>query len=424
MGILDRFKKLLKTTDDVKEVRDRIRMSPAEPSLHQRLAERLAKRGEYSDAISEYYTASSLFEKGGFGARATAVLKQCLKLDPTNLETVKKLMDSLVANGLSGDAVFEFQKVLGGKDVFISTQQREEFIDFSLRILGDIPEIHIFIIKDCMKNRNIMGVASSVEKAIPNVKSPRQLDNFLSVIEEITKKKDNPLYIWEVCGLSLLSYGHREKGFQMIQKIEEAGPGKETSGIVSKVKDYFGTVEEEHTFPKNFSSVEKYLSEKVVSEETERIEKEEEEADQGKVERAEDIEAVLDQLREKVEDEIGEEDLNARYNLGIAFKEMGLFEDAIREFTLSKEEESLYLSSLLMLKDCYEKMERFDEGLTLIDELLSDEGLEERARIDILYQKGVLLEKMGDEDGSIGVYRQVYEIDEGYKNVSEKIKDH
>jgi tetratricopeptide (TPR) repeat protein len=262
-----------------------------------------------------------------------------------------------------------------------------------------------------------------VEKAIPNVKSSRQLDNFLSVIEEITKKKDNPLFIWEVCALSLLSYGHREKGFQMIQKIEEAGPGKETSGIVSKVRDYFGTVEEEHSFPKNFSSVEKFLSEKIVSEETERIEKEKEEADQGKVERAEDIEAVLDQLREKVEDEIGEEDLNARYNLGIAFKEMGLFEDAIREFALSKEEESLYLSSLLMLKDCYEKMERFVECLTLIDELLGDEALEERVRIEILYQKGGLLEKMGDEDGSRGVYRQVYEIDEGYKNVSEKIKD-
>ncbi|RMG59674.1 MAG: hypothetical protein D6713_04810, partial [Deltaproteobacteria bacterium] len=78
MSILDKFKKAFSQKDELKELREKIKTNPENPSLHQRLAERLVKRGEYSEAINEYYTAASLFDKSGFGLKAIAVLRQCL----------------------------------------------------------------------------------------------------------------------------------------------------------------------------------------------------------------------------------------------------------------------------------------------------------------------------------------------------------
>jgi len=421
LGIFDKIKQYITVTDDVKEIRDRIRRSPNDPALHQKLAERLAKKGEYSDAIAEYYTAASLFEKGGFGSRAVAVLRQCLKIDPTNLETVKKVMEGLVENGLTGDAIFEFQKVMTNNDFFPNPQSREEFVNYSLKKLGEIPEIHIFIIRDYMKNRNRIGIVSSIEKTVPQIKTNKQLSTFVTFIEGIVRDLDDPEYIEEVFALSLLSSGFREKGMAMLDKIEGTDPGEETREIIGIVREYFSSVESDSSFPRTFSSVKQYLEEReersLEEKETAEVEAEEE----GKTEKKEDLEAVLDKLREKVEEEIGEEDLNARYNLGIAFKEMGLFEDALREFSVSKGEESLYFSSTLMLKECYEGLGRYEEAMGLLDELVEHEGLEEKVRLDIMYQKGLILEKQGDLEKARVQFGKVYEIDENFRDVSERV---
>jgi len=421
LGIFDKLKQYISVTDDVKEIRDRIKHSPNDPALHQKLAERLAKKGEYSDAITEYYTAASLFEKGGFGSRAVAVLKQCLKIDPTNLETVKKVMEGLVENGLTGDAIFEFQKVMANKDFFPNPQLRDEFVDYSLKNLGDIPEIHIFIIRDYMKNRNRIGMVSSIEKSIPNIRSNTQLATFVTFIEGIVRDLDNPEYIQEVFALSLLATGFREKGLETLEKIEGTDPGEETREIIGLVREYFSSVESDPSFPTTFSLVKRYLDEGEVRSLEEKKTAETEAEEGGKTEKEEDLDAVLDQLREKVEEEIGEEDRNARYNLGIAFKEMGLLDDAVREFSVSKGEETLFLSSLLMLKECYEGLGRYEEAITFLDELLEKGGLEEKIYLDILYQKGLVLEKNGDLKEAQLQFGKVYEIDENFRDVSERV---
>ena len=57
----------------------------------------------------------------------------------------------------------------------------------------------------------------------------------------------------------------------------------------------------------------------------------------------------MEKLQAKVKEEIGESDPEARYNLGIAYKEMGLLDEAAEEFR-----------RITSYNVCYTKLLRFE----------------------------------------------------------------
>ncbi len=425
MSIFDNIKKRFKPVDEIKELRQKINSSPHNPTLHQKLAERLIKKGEYSEAISEYYTAAALFEKGGFGLKSIAVLKQCLKIDPTNLETEKQLISALVSNGLTGDGIYEFKKIMDDKGFFHDQESRLDFIRFCIEVFGDIPEIHTFVIKDCLAEKNSLGIISSIEKTVPNILSNRKLENFHSFLEGVDAQVDDTSSIWEVYALSLLSSGFREKGLSVLGNIEDETDLEEgTKKVIEEVKHYFEGIESDANFPRYFSSVLEYLETlKHEEEEREKLEPVKEEDEKPSEEKEEDIGEVLNKLREKVDTEIGDEDLNARYNLGIAFKEMGLFDESIREFVIASRDPDLYFPSMLLLKDCYESIEKFEDAISILDELMEKGGKDERAQLDLIYQKATILDRLGQGEEAKKMYMQIYEVDETFRDVADRLKN-
>ncbi len=66
-----------------------------------------------------------------------------------------------------------------------------------------------------------------------------------------------------------------------------------------------------------------------------------------------DLKDIFHEFKKGIESELGEQDSETRYNLGIAYKEMGLIEDAIREFKISLKDPEKVLRSANMLAMCY-----------------------------------------------------------------------
>ena len=86
------------------------------------------------------------------------------------------------------------------------------------------------------------------------------------------------------------------------------------------------------------------------------------------------LEQIFKEFRKGVEKQLGTEDYDTRYNLGIAYKEMGLLDEAIAEFQLAKKDELRGLECCSMLGLCF--MEKgmpdiaikwFSKGLALPD---------------------------------------------------------
>jgi len=129
--------------------------------------------------------------------------------------------------------------------------------------------------------------------------------------------------------------------------------------------------------------------------------------------------------------ELGEEDedLETHYNLGIAYREMGLVDEAIGEFQkVAKAVQkgkpfrySMNCSTLLGL--CF--MEKGEPKIASLwyQRALEVPGLEQEAVLALRYDLGIALEQAGDSDKALDSFRQVYAMNIDYRDVSDRISE-
>jgi len=144
------------------------------------------------------------------------------------------------------------------------------------------------------------------------------------------------------------------------------------------------------------------------------------------------LEGPLGDLFEEFRAELGEsgaenEDIETHYNLGIAYREMGLLEEAISEFqkvasTADKGPAFRYAmqcSTLLGLAF----MEKGQPAIAAIwyDRALKTPGLDQESVLALRYDLGVAQELAGDLKAAFTSFSQVYATNIDYRDVSERI---
>jgi pilus assembly protein FimV len=144
------------------------------------------------------------------------------------------------------------------------------------------------------------------------------------------------------------------------------------------------------------------------------------------------LEGPLGDLFEEFRAELGEagtgdEDIETHYNLGIAYREMGLLEEAISEFqkvasTADKGPAFRYAmqcSTLLGLAF----MEKGQPAIAAIwyDKALKTPGLDQESILALRYDLGVAQELAGDLKAAYTSFSQVYATNIDYRDVSERI---
>ena len=139
----------------------------------------------------------------------------------------------------------------------------------------------------------------------------------------------------------------------------------------------------------------------------------------------------LGDLFEEFRTELGEakddEDLETHYNLGIAYREMGLLEEAISEFqkVASSADKGLAFryamqcSTLLGLAF----MEKGQPAIAAIwyERALKTPGLDQESILALRYDLGVAQELAGDTHAAFNSFSQVYAMNIDYRDVAERI---
>jgi tetratricopeptide (TPR) repeat protein len=130
---------------------------------------------------------------------------------------------------------------------------------------------------------------------------------------------------------------------------------------------------------------------------------------------------ILEQFKRGIEQNLDSEDYQAHYDLGIAFKEMGLLDEAIAEFqkALRAPEGRLRTSEALGL--CF-----FDKGQHAIAETVLRRAIEsleggDEAKIGLLYWLGRASEAQGKDTDAIGSYERALAVDIRFMDLSERI---
>jgi len=148
----------------------------------------------------------------------------------------------------------------------------------------------------------------------------------------------------------------------------------------------------------------------------------------GTLENLNQLAEVFQEFRSEL-GEMGEEDedLETHYNLGIAYREMGLLDEAIGEFqkvakAVQKGKPFRYeMNCSVMLGLSF-----MDKGEPKVASLwyrraLQVPGLEEESALALRYDLGLALESAGEADAALDSFRQVYAANIDYRDVADRI---
>ena len=132
---------------------------------------------------------------------------------------------------------------------------------------------------------------------------------------------------------------------------------------------------------------------------------------------------IFKEFKKGVDKQLGKEDYDTRYNLGIAYKEMGLIDEAIAEFQLAAKDESRALECSSMLGICF-----MDKGMPKLAVKWFEKGLKAPDRTDeeyqgLRYDLAMAHEAAGEMDKALHLFTDLYGQDANFRDVAAKVRD-
>ncbi len=137
---------------------------------------------------------------------------------------------------------------------------------------------------------------------------------------------------------------------------------------------------------------------------------------------------LFEEFRVAEEEDSGHEDFETHYNMGTAYKEMELMDEAIQEFQTSvalvKSDDGTprFLQCCNMLGHCFVHKGMPEAAIMWFKKGLAAPGHSEDEYQALRYELGGAYEEMGDVDQALQCYTEVYGVDVNYREVGEKLR--
>ena len=135
-----------------------------------------------------------------------------------------------------------------------------------------------------------------------------------------------------------------------------------------------------------------------------------------------DFHDMLARFKQGIDENIDETDFQSHYDLGVAFKEMGLLDEAIAELQKALRAPDGKLRTSEMLGVCF-----FEKAAYGVAESILRRGLElpasgDQERLGILYWLGRALEEQGKKSDARDLYGRVFAVDIRFLDVEQRAK--
>jgi len=135
-----------------------------------------------------------------------------------------------------------------------------------------------------------------------------------------------------------------------------------------------------------------------------------------------DFQDMLARFKQGIDENIDEADFQSHYDLGVAFKEMGLLDEAIAELQKALRAPEGKLRTSEMLGICF-----FEKGAFGVAESILRRGLDipasgDQERLGVLYWLGRALEQQGKKADARELYGRVFAVDIRFLDAEQRVK--
>lgn len=130
---------------------------------------------------------------------------------------------------------------------------------------------------------------------------------------------------------------------------------------------------------------------------------------------------VFDEFKKGVAKAVEETDYDTHYNLGIAYKEMGLFGDAIREFELAARDPQRAIGALTMMGLCALAAGDTEQALRHFLAGLNSPSVTPKEAVALRFEIGQAYEGAGRLADAAKFYAKVHAMDPKFRDVTERL---
>jgi tetratricopeptide (TPR) repeat protein len=135
------------------------------------------------------------------------------------------------------------------------------------------------------------------------------------------------------------------------------------------------------------------------------------------------LEEIFREFKKGVEQQLSPEDFETHYNLGIAYKEMALTDEAIGEFQLASKDPAHAVECCSMLGLCF-----LEKGLPQLAIKWYKKGLDtatihEEDRLGLLYDLANVYSDVGDRENAYKSFLEIYGSNASYRDAGERLKE-
>jgi tetratricopeptide (TPR) repeat protein len=334
-------------------------------------------------STEDLLTDAEIFMKYGLFDEAMSILEQLKLKEPGNADVHTRLKSLFLEKNDKEQAVTECIVLYEIYSRSGNAEMREEVLREAAGIIPDDPRI-------------LERMSAKAEEELapePQIQPPESFEDYA---EEMAEAE------------FYLRQGLKEDALRIYHKLLQLFP--EEAGLQDKINSIegglVGTGEPEKFIPAEPEIVEAH---EMPLPETQPLDT--------------DVLDIFEEFKKGLEKELEEEDFETHYNLGIAYKEMELIDDAIKEFQASRNDPKYVARSMTMLGICYMEKGLFPLAVEAFRKSLDTITERNESYWGAKYDLAMALEKNGDTKEAFDILSEIYGIDSKFREVSEKL-DH
>ncbi|MCZ6917589.1 MAG: tetratricopeptide repeat protein [Gemmatimonadetes bacterium] len=134
-----------------------------------------------------------------------------------------------------------------------------------------------------------------------------------------------------------------------------------------------------------------------------------------------DFDDMLREFRRGIEANIDDADASAHYDLGVAFKEMGLVDEGIAEFQKALRNPDIRLQASEALGHCFYEKGQLQVAATVMRRAVEADPAGDEGKIGLLYWLGRCDEEQQRGEGALTYYQRVFAVDINFQDVGQRV---
>jgi tetratricopeptide (TPR) repeat protein len=139
--------------------------------------------------------------------------------------------------------------------------------------------------------------------------------------------------------------------------------------------------------------------------------------------REQSLEEIVEGFKKGVAESLSAEDYATHFNLGIAYREMGLLDEAIGEFQLAAKDRTHLVESCSMLGLSFLEKGLPELAVKWYRRGLDTPDLSEEESLGLMYEMGNSYLALGDQEAAHQAFVEIYGVNSNYRDVVAKLEE-